>query len=136
VNRSRDTAEARSSAPITVQRPPKVAKDPLRVLMVRYADLEPLAARRTLLLSGAVVEEVLTSFGREAKEPAVWLGVLELEPLLAAAAARTQEKMLLGRRLNRLGEAKASTPLSDLGEEDMRILRMSQKEYNSFRARQ
>jgi len=52
---------------------------------------------------------------------------------LAAKAARDETERMLGRRSERLPENKRSLSIGSLTDEDRRILRMSQKEFNSFR---
>jgi len=122
-------------------RPITVTKDPTMGLMSRYRDMDPVAVRRTVLASGSVIEEVQirssSPYLQEVKEgPDIWLSVQDAEPVLARAKRAKENQVLLGRRVNRLGEEYKDTPLSQLSEDNMRILRMTQKVYNTFRGPQ
>jgi len=117
-----------------------VEKDLLKSLKSRYLDLNPSAVRRTLLSSGSVIEEIQilgsSPLLSEVKEEAVWLSVLEAEPLLARAKLQAEEDRYLSRRVTRLPANRANIALADLTAEEMRILRMTQKAYNAFRGPQ
>jgi len=124
--------------------PVRVEKDPLKGLLSRYSAIGDrlLAVRRTALKSGAVIEEVQVHFpavaaiaateqqqavaARDAEDR--WLSLLEAEGILNACKADEERERLLRRR-SRLPVADRNTPLANMSEDNMRILRMSNSEY-------
>jgi len=125
--------------------PRREPKNPLKVLYARYASLNPDWVRITLLPSGAEIEEIqISSIVEEKLDQPQIIGVLEAERLLSRAKALEEEKRLLKRVDIRLPEKdreavrtalKAGKP-RDVPEDLMRILRMSNKGYDSFCASQ
>jgi len=109
-------------------------------LLRKYKDLGATRIRSVYGLNGLLQQEVFVpafvakaqgyeDVGPEGDD----VTLLDAESALAAKAARDETERMLGRRSERLPENKRSLSIGSLTDEDRRILRMSQKEFNSFR---
>jgi len=130
--------QSRRSAP---RAPPRPERDILDVTMSRYRDLNPNEVRITLRRSGAklievsvlTLEEILHPEESKLQPTYRWLSGIELEELYEAVKAAKEEEILLNRRSKRLPEERSSVALENLSQEEIRILRMTQKAWNAFR---
>jgi hypothetical protein len=70
-----------------------------------------------------------------AGDEAGWVSVLDADNMLLALRAQEERTRALARREVRLPEARRRVSWGRLTAEEKRVLTLSQKEYNSFRAR-
>lgn len=110
-------------------------------LLRKYKDLGASRIRSVYGLNGLLQQEVFVPAfvakqqGYEDVGPeGDYITLLDAESAMAAKAAHDEHERMLGRRAERLPEGKRSLSIGSLSDEDRRILRMSQKEFNSFRA--
>jgi hypothetical protein len=107
----------------------------------RFRDLDVIQVQSTYGSMGLLDRKVLLSpgtlqkGGRTVDEPQ-WLSVLDADNLLAHIRAQAERERALSRRETRLPEARRRASWGSLTPEEKRILLLSQKEYNSFRAQQ
>jgi len=110
-------------------------------LFRRYKDLEIIQVRSVYGRSGLLGREVqipqhvLARVGVEANGPQV-MSVLDADNLLQKLKEREERTRALARREARLPEGRRQASWSQLTADERRLLSLSQKEYNSFRAPQ
>jgi hypothetical protein len=104
--------------------PKKPEKSPAEKAMARYALLNPTGWRSTWKPGNITWEEIQV-------DNSAWITLPEAEERLSISRALEEEKLLLHRAEARLG--KGASSLGELSPEEIRILRMTQKEHNSFR---
>jgi len=117
-------------------------EEPKEIALLRkYKDLGATRIRSVYGLNGLLQQEVFVPAhvvrgqGYDDVAPGGdYVTLLDAESALADKAAREETERMLGRRNDRLPEGKRTLSFGSLSEEDKRILRMSQKEFNSFRA--
>lgn len=108
-------------------------------LFRRLRDLQPMQVRSVYGPSGLLDREVqlpastMIRAGKPAEAP-VWVSVLVAETLLNGLKAVEERERALARRETRLPEARRRASWGSLTPEERKILFLSQKEYNSFRA--
>lgn len=108
-------------------------------LFRRYRDLEILQIRSTYGPSGLLERQALVPpatlvrGGQQAEEPA-WLSILQLDTLRSRLELDRERERALARRAARLPQPRQAASWSELTPEERRVLLLSQKEYNSFRA--
>lgn len=105
----------------------------------RHRDLELLQVRSVYTPGGLVSREALVPASTLAKagrapDGAVWLSMLDVENLVVSIKERQDRERALARRAERLGPQHAQDSWESLSDGQRRVLLMSQKEYNSFRA--
>jgi len=110
-------------------------------LLRKYKDLGATRIRSVYGLNGLLQQEVFVpafiakAQGYEDVPPSgEYITLLDAESAIAEISAKEEVDRMLGRRADRLPEGKRTLSIGSLSDEDRRILRMSQKEYNSFRA--
>jgi len=110
-------------------------------LLRKYKDLGATRIRSVYGLNGLLQQEVFVpafvakAQGYEDVPPGgEYITLLDAESAIAEKSAKEEVDRMLGRRNDRLPESKRALSIGSLSDEDRRILRMSQKEYNSFRA--
>lgn len=110
-------------------------------LLRKYKDLGATRIRSVYGLNGLLQQEVFVpafvakAQGYEDVPPGgEYITLLDAESAIAEKSAKEEVDRMLGRRADRLPEGKRTLSIGSLSDEDKRILRMSQKEYNSFRA--
>jgi len=107
----------------------------------RYKDLGASQIRSTYGLSGLLDREVLVSgsalqrIDGAAHSAVSWISLLEADNNLQRLRVQEERERALSRRESRLPSARHRAGWADLSPEERRILLLSQKEYNSFRAR-
>jgi len=105
----------------------------------RFADLEIGQVRSVYGPSGLLDRQVqipahvLTRMGRPAQVP-VFVSMLDADNLLGQLRAQEVQERALARREVRLPEARRRLSWGQLSADERRVLLLSQKEYNSFRA--
>lgn len=108
-------------------------------LFRRYRDLEVLQVRSTYGPMGLLERQLLLSpttlhrVGQPADQP-VWLGVLQVDTLRSQIELGRERERALARRADRLPQGRRNAPWEQLTPEERRVLLLSQKEFNSFRA--
>jgi len=109
-------------------------------LLRKYKDLGATRIRSVYGLNGLLQQEVFVpafvakAAGYEEVPPGGdYITLLDAESSLAEKSARDETERMLGRRSERLPESKRTLSIGSLSDEDKRILRMSQKEFASFR---
>jgi hypothetical protein len=105
----------------------------------RHKDLDLLQIRSTYTPGGLVECQALVPASTLAKagraaEAAAWLSMLDVENLSVSIKTRMDRERAMARRGERLGAPFGQTAWVDLTDGQRRVLLMSQKEYNSFRA--
>jgi len=110
-------------------------------LLRKYKDLGATRIRSVYGLNGLLQQEVFVPFsvakgqGYEDVPPGGdYITLLDAEGALADKSAREERERMLARRKDRLAEGRRALSIGSLTDEETRVLRMSQKEYNSFRA--
>jgi len=110
-------------------------------LLRKYKDLGATRVRSVYGLSGLLQQEVFVpasvakAQGYEDVPPSgEYITLLDAEGAMAEKSAKDEHARMLGRRNDRLKEGRRALSIGSLTDEETRILRMSQKEYNSFRA--
>jgi hypothetical protein len=102
-------------------------------LYVRFKELDPDAVRVTRFRNGTVIEEV---FLNDSNGVGHWVSSVKAEEALSYKRHLDQIFRAVLRAKVRLGRVITEDEFHKLSKEDKRILLMSQKEYNSFRALQ
>jgi len=109
-------------------------------LLRKYKDLGATRIRSVYGLNGLLQQEVFVpafvakAQGYDDVSPGGdYITLLDAESAIAEKSAKDEVERMLGRRTERLPEGKRTLSIGSLSDEDRRILRMSQKEYNSFR---
>jgi len=106
----------------------------------RFKDLEPIQVQSTYGSMGLLDRKVLlpaSTFARvgEAAEQPRFVSVLDADNLMARIRHQQERERALNRREERLPEARRRASWGQLDLDERRILLLSQKEWNSFRAR-
>jgi len=133
------------AAPLAAQmRPVRRLEEPKEMAVLRrFKDLGAVQVRSVYGQSGLLKQEVfvpasvVTEAGYENVAPeGDYIDLLEAEQALARHKARVERERALARRETRLPEARRRASWGSLSPEEKRVLTLSQKEYNSFRASQ
>jgi hypothetical protein len=107
----------------------------------RLRDLDPIQVRSVYGPAGLLQREILIGptalvrAGQQADGP-VWLSTLEVEALLNKVKLVKERESMLARRETRLPEARRRASWGSLTPEEKKLLSLSQRDFNSFRAQQ
>jgi hypothetical protein len=111
----------------------KQAKPPEERLYSRFKELEPDAVRVTRYKGGSILEEIMLQ--KPDKTGTHWITSVQAEELLSSRMAEIALERARMRGPNRLKKEIPSDAIyQTLSDNEKKILLMSQKEYNSFRA--
>jgi hypothetical protein len=127
----RNTNQARQPMPTVPISLAKQDKSLEERLYSRFRELKPEAVRVTRFKNGSILEEVLLENNPK------WFTAVEMEPVLSFQIANSAIERAKARALVRLGRVvPTDQAYQSLTEHERKILLMSQKEWNSFRASQ
>jgi len=126
------TSPARQQMPMVPISLAKQGKPPEERLYSRFKELEPDAVRVTRYKSGSILEEVLLQ--KPDKSGTQWYSTVHAEEMLSSRKAEIAKERARMRAPTRLGKYLDDKEYQALPDSEKRILLMTQKEYNSFRA--